>query len=427
MHGEFNENNDASARARGLGRATVQVVRYYISPPLTRLVASFSSEQHAAQLLRALLLERLEVLIDYRHREKDPGTAADRPHEVRDDGEETDAHPAERGCGGDVPVQLALKRGLAVADHEHLLLLQLLRDVARGRAGDFDPRLREERARAEHEREVKQRVQRVRRDVAQGRRRGDVVHEPADGDELPGGLALLPPPQELHEEIPSEALEQELGDEVKVRHERGLQDDRHVARVEQLDRVRLLQSSRVALGPHGEVHAEALEVDHHEEDQNRREEVRDVRQVRAVKRLLQRPELVFPRDDEVEQRDHRAFELRAAAGVDRRRGERFPDDGLALVRRDEQRDAASEAVSFRQHLVEADDDHARHEELQDDEDRVPRAEVADVAVDPGDDVRDGLADRDQHAEELLRAVTVERCRRESVSDGTGKNKGGRRQ
>ena len=44
------------------------------------------------------------------------------------------------------PVELFLQRGLAVAHHKHLLLLELLRDVARGGAGNLDPSLGEESA-----------------------------------------------------------------------------------------------------------------------------------------------------------------------------------------------------------------------------------------------------------------------------------------
>jgi hypothetical protein len=84
----------------------------------------------------------------------------------------------------------------------------------------------------------------------------------------------------------------------------------------------------------------------------------------------------------------------------------FPDDALALVRGDEQGDARAEAVALRQQLVQADHDDARHEELQDDQDGVPGAELAHVAVDAGHDVRHGLTDGDQNAEELLRAVTA---------------------
>jgi|TARA_B110000879_G_C10900026_1_gene404107 hypothetical protein len=46
---------------------------------------------------------------------------------------------------------------------------------------------------------------------------------------------------------------------------------------------------------------------------------------------------VRSRDEQVERRDDGAFKLRAAAGVHGGGRERFPDDALALVRRDEKR------------------------------------------------------------------------------------------
>ena len=363
------------------------------------------SKQHTSQFLRALLLERFEVLVDDGHREQDAGAAPDGTHEVGDDGEHADAHPAERGGGRDVPVELLLQRGLAVADHEHLLLLKLLSDVARGGAGDLDPRLGEQSARAQHEGEVEHCVQRIRHNVGKGRGRGDVVRQAADGNELAGALCFLPPPQQLHEEVPAVALEKQLRDEVQVGHQCGLQDDGHVARVEELDGVGLLHAA-AALAADGQVHAEALEVDHDQEDQDCGEQVGDVGHVRPVKRLLECAHLVAAGDEQVEQGDDGALELGATAGVHGGGGEGLPDDALALVRGDEQGDARAKAVALRQQLVQADHNDTRHEELQDDQDGVPSAELAHVAVDAGHDVRDSLADSDQNAEELLRAVTA---------------------
>ena len=40
-----------------------------------------------------------------------------------------------------------------------------------------------------------------------------------------------------HQEVPSVAVVQELAEEVEVRHESSLEDNGHVGRVEQLDRV----------------------------------------------------------------------------------------------------------------------------------------------------------------------------------------------
>ena len=48
----------------------------------------------------------------------------------------------------------------------------------------------------------------------------------------------------------------------------------------------------------------------------------------------------------MEQRNHRALELRAPSRIDRRRRKGLPDDALADVRRDEQRDAGAQAVAL---------------------------------------------------------------------------------
>jgi len=58
-------------------------------------------------------------------------------------------------------------------------------------------------------------------------------------------------------EGPAVALEEELGDEVEVGHQGGLQDDGHVAGVEELDGVGLLHAAP-ALAAHRQVHAEPL-------------------------------------------------------------------------------------------------------------------------------------------------------------------------
>ena len=69
--------------------------------------------------------------------------------------------------------------------------------------------------------------------------------------------AHLPPPDQLHEEVAAVALVQQLADEVEVGHQRALQDDGHVAGVEELDGVVLLCAAPL-LAPHRQVHAEAL-------------------------------------------------------------------------------------------------------------------------------------------------------------------------
>eukprot|EP00962_Isochrysis_galbana_P018404 scaffold5311_cov120-Isochrysis_galbana.AAC.13 len=200
-----------------------------------------------------------------------------------------------------------------------------------------------------------------------------------------------------------EALVQQLRDKVDVGDEGRLQDDGHVGRVEELDRVGGLHAALRAVLD-GQVDAEALEVDDHQKDEHRRHDVGHVGQVLPVEGLLERLELVLAREHQVEERDQRALEFGAAASVDGRRREGLPHDGLADVGRDEERDARAQPVSLLQQLVQDDDDDAGHEELHDDEDRVARAQLAHIAVHAGDDVGHRLADGDQDAEKLLRAV-----------------------
>jgi hypothetical protein len=118
----------------------------------------------------------------------------------------------------------------------------------------------------------------------------------------------------------------------------------------------------------------------------------------------------------VHQRDQRALKLGAARAGDGVGREGLPDDRLADVGRDEERDAAAQAVALLQQLVEADDDDAGEDELGDDEAGVDGAEVADVAVHAGDDIGDGLADGDQDAEQLLRALEQVAVRLDAVVD-----------
>lgn len=106
----------------------------------------------------------------------------------------------------------------------------------------------------------------------------------------------------------------------------------------------------------------------------------------------------------MEERDDRPFELGTASSRDGVGAECLPDDVLTNVGGDEQRDSRAEAVSLLQKLVEADDDDAGAEELEDDQAGVDRPEVANVAVHAAHHVGDGLSDRDQHSEELLSTI-----------------------
>jgi len=365
--------------------------------------SSVLTENLHTHLKSALLLECLEVLVDDRHREQNTSTGANCTEEVGNDRQRADAHTTERRSDGDVPVKLLLYLHVTVALDDHLLLLELLSHISGGGASDFDPSLREQRTSGEHEGDVEDGVERVGRDIGQRRRRRDVINQTAGGDELSVALTLVPATEELNEEITTVSLVQELRDEIEVRHQRRLQDDRHVGGVEELDGI-VLHVTTVLLRLDRQIDTETLEVDHDEENQDSRQQVRDVRQVRAVEGFLQRANLVGAREHQVEKRDDCAFKLSAAARVDGGRGESLPDDGFALVRCDEERDTRSQTVTLLKQLIEADDDDAREEELDYDEHGVTDAEISHVTVNAADDVRHGFTDGDQNSEQLLRPV-----------------------
>mmetsp|Transcript_91751 Transcript_91751/g.165686 ORF Transcript_91751/g.165686 Transcript_91751/m.165686 type:complete len:298 (-) Transcript_91751:27-920(-) len=152
---------------------------------------------------------------------------------------------------------------------------------------------------------------------------------------------------------------------------------------------------------HWQLDTEALEVDHHEEDQEGRQERGDVRSSLAVEGFLQSSKLVAPRDQEVEHGDHRALELRALRGGHRGGTEGLPHNCLADVGGDEEGDARSQAVALLQQLVQEQHHDPCEEELHDDEDGVAGAQVLHLPVHAAEHVGHGLSHGDGHAEELL--------------------------
>lgn len=176
---------------------------------------------------RALLLVRLEVLVDNRHGQQNPGPASDSTHEVGDDRQGTDAHPAKGRCGRDVAVELLAQRldRVAVALEEHALLAERLGDVVGRGTRDLDPGLGEERAGAQHEPDIEERVDGAGRGLCERSGRGDVVDKPTDRVHVRSTGAALrvgPAAEEADEDVAAVALEEELRDEVEVGDEGGL-------------------------------------------------------------------------------------------------------------------------------------------------------------------------------------------------------------
>ena len=139
--------------------------------------------------------------------------------------------------------------------------------------------------------------------------------------------------------------------DVEIGYQGALQNDRYVARVEELDRVGADLTAR-SRRLDWQVDAEALEVDDDGEDEHGGQQVGQIGQVLTVEGLLERSHLVVSRRQQVEQGDDGALELGAAARIYRGRTERFPNDCLANVGGNEERDARAKTVAFLEQLVQ---------------------------------------------------------------------------
>uniref|UniRef100_A0A7S1C9Y9 alanine--tRNA ligase n=1 Tax=Bicosoecida sp. CB-2014 TaxID=1486930 RepID=A0A7S1C9Y9_9STRA len=367
--------------------------------------------------LLVLLHVGLDVAVHDGDGHEDARARADRADEVGGDGERADAHAAEGRRRRDVATQLGadvVGAGALARDHD-ALALPLLRDVVHRLARELDPGLGEERAGGEHEGDVEDGVEDVVLDVRQVARRREVVGKAAVRHAGVGRVLRGPRAEQLDEQVAAVLLEQELRDEVHVGDERGEEDDGDVGRVEQLDRLGVLRLALVLL-LHADLDLEALHGHDEHEDGDGGEQVADVGQVLAVRAVegVDERALVVGRvggQQLVEERDDGALELGAARGLaddgaarDGGRREGLPDDALADVGGEEERDARAHAVAAAQHLVQHQHHHASHEQLQDEQDRVAGAHVRDLTEHAGEDVHGALAERDEQAEELLRAV-----------------------
>ena len=97
-----------------------------------------------------------------------------------------------------------------VAVTHHLLVLELLRDVARAAARDLDPRLGEDGAGGDGERDVDERVHGVEEGGLERVRGRHVVRDTGYGLELWRALDRLPNAKEAHEEVIGETAGEHL-------------------------------------------------------------------------------------------------------------------------------------------------------------------------------------------------------------------------
>ena len=87
--------------------------------------------------------------------------------------------------------------------------------------------------------------------------------------------------------------------------------------------------------------------------------------------------------------------------------EGFPDDALADVGGDEERDGGAQAPPVVQHLVQKQHQDARDQQLRDDQHAVDQPDVGGLAVHAGQHVHDGLPHGDDQAQHVLRGLPAQ--------------------
>lgn len=335
-----------------------------------------------------------------RHSKQDTSTAAKGTEKVGGNGESTNAGTTEGGSSGDNTLKLLVHALLTVTRHDKTLVLELLSNITGSGAGDLNPGLGEESTGNQHEGNVDGSVDRIQKSLLEVQRRRHVVRNTGGGVKLGRTLTRLPDSEELDKEVVGEARVQHLGDEEDVGAQSGLQHDGHVGGVEETDGVRTAHTT-LAGGLDGDLNAEALQVDNGGEDQESGQQVHDVGKVLAVESLVQSTLLVGPGQEKVEQGDDGTLELGATTSVDGGGGEGLPDNGLANVGSDEERDTGAQTVALLEEFIQQNDDETGNNQLDNQKDTDTSTKVAGLAVETSQDVDTGLAEGKDDSEELL--------------------------
>lgn len=287
-----------------------------------------------------------------------------------------------------------------MAGHHKTLVLELLGNVTRGGARDFNPGLGEESAGNQHEGNVNSGVDRVKKSLLEVERRGHVVSDTGGSVKLGGSLTRLPDSKKLDQKVVREARVQHLTDEEDVGAQGGLEHNRHVRGVKKTDGVRSTHST-LARGLDRDLHTETLEVDDGGENEDSSQQVHDVREVLAIESLAQSTLLVGPGQQKMEQSDDSTLELGTTASVDGSGRESLPDDRLANVGGDEQRDTASKTVSLLEQLIQKDDNKTSNNKLNNQQDTDTGAKIAWLAIETSQDIDTSLTEGKDDCEKLL--------------------------
>lgn len=208
----------------------------------------------------------------------------------------------------------------------------------------------------------------------------------------------LPNTKKTNKKVAGETVEQHLGDDEYVGGQSGLEHDRHVRGVEELDGVSTTLATE-PVGLDGDLDTETLEVDDNGENNNSGDEVHDVGETITPECFTESTALVVPGEEEVEERNEGAFEFRSTTGVDGGGRECLPDDGLANVGGNEQGDTRAQTVTLLKELVEKDDNQGCGNELDDQKETDTSTEIAGTTVQSSKHVNGTLTEGNNHGKD----------------------------
>jgi hypothetical protein len=160
----------------------------------------------------------------------------------------------------------------------------------------------------------------------------------------------LPDSEEFDKEIIGKTGEKHLANDIYVWSERWLEHDWHVRSVEKLDWVRAtLTTEAVALDR--DFNPEALKVNDDGKHGKSGDKIHHVRKALTPEGLSKGTSLIIPGEKKVEKRNDGTLELGTTTGIDGSRWEGFPDNRLADVGGNEERDTRAKAVTFLKELI----------------------------------------------------------------------------
>jgi hypothetical protein len=224
------------------------------------------------------------------------------------------------------------------------------------------------------------------------------IHVSSEDGHTTNVFSYLPNTEQPDENVVGETAEEHLREDEDVGGQGGLQHDRHVGGIEELDGVGSALSTEL-VGLDRDLDTEALEVDDGGEDDGGGDEVHDVGEATTPESLTKSATFVVPGEEEVEEGNESTLKFWSTPGIDGGWRERFPDDRLADVSSDEERDTRTETVTLLEKFIEENDDKSGDDELDDQQKADTSAEVTWLAIKAGKDVDGGLTKRDNQRED----------------------------